>query len=190
MQDDSDNDNIEEGQLDPIPSFGQEKPRINRAIAERDALSDTFPANERNDVESPSFIPTKNIINIGGSGGLVGSGKTDGKPSSGERVIADLGLKSGSGTDPGSGSAPFQGYAVQRMPVGLAKDLVSSSTGSGNSGGLGALVGSGGINAHSGSLGTAGSGGPNQLPIGTSQLDMSLNNLFDSLKMKNGPLVH
>ena len=42
----------------------------------------------------------------------------------------------------GSGSGePFQGYAVQRMPVGLAKELVSSSTGSGNSGGLGALVG-------------------------------------------------
>ena len=141
-------------------------------------------------MESPSFIPTKNIIHIGGSGGLVGSGKTDDKPSSGERVIADLGLKSGSGTDPGSGSAPFQGYAVQRMPVGLAKDLVSSSTGSGNSGGLGALVGSGGINVN-GSLGTAGSGGPIQLPTGNySQLDMSLNNLFDSLKMKNGPLVH
>ena len=47
------------------------------------------------------------------------------------------------------------------MPVGLAKDLVSSSTGSGNSGGIGALVGSGGINANSGSLGTAGSGGQN-----------------------------
>ena len=141
-------------------------------------------------MESPSFIPTKNIINIGGSGGLVGSGKTDGI-TSGERVIADLGLKSGSGTDPGSGSAPFQGYAVQRMPVGLAKDLVSSSTGSGHSGGLGALVGSGGINANSGSLGTAGSGGPINLPLcGTSQLDMSLNNLFDSLKMKNGPLIH
>ena len=79
---------------------------------------------------------------------------------------------------------------MQRMPVGLAKDLVSSSTGSGNSGGLGALVGSGGINVN-GSLGTAGSGGPIQLPTGNySQLDMSLNNLFDSLKMKNGPLVH
>ena len=77
------------------------------------------------------------------------------------------------------------------MPVGLAKDLVSNSTGSGNSGGISALVGSGGINPNSGSLGTAGSGGQNQLPVGTvgtSQLDMSLNNLFDCLKMKNGPL--
>ena len=78
---------------------------------------------------------------------------------------------------------------MQRMPVGLARDLVSNSTGSGNSGGLGALVGSGGINAGSGSMGTAGSG-PNQMPMDRSQLDMSLNNLFDSLKMKNGPLVH
>lgn len=32
------------------------------------------------------------------------------------------------------------------MPVGLAKELVSSSNGSGNSGGLTALVGSGGVN--------------------------------------------
>ena len=56
----------------------------------------------------------------------------------------------------GSGSGePFQGYAVQRMPVGLAKELVSSSTGSGNSGGLGALVGSAGMNSAS-----LGSGGP------------------------------
>ena len=53
-------------------------------IAERDALSDTIPTNEHKDVESPSFIPTTNILNIGGSGGLVGSGKTDDKPSSGE----------------------------------------------------------------------------------------------------------
>ena len=78
------------------------------------------------------------------------------------------------------------------MPQGLAKELVSSSTGSGNSGGLGALVGSAGVNT--GSLGSKGSNGPlNQKSNeagGTSQLDMSLNNLFDSLKMKNGPLVH
>lgn len=78
------------------------------------------------------------------------------------------------------------------MPQGLAKELVSSSTGSGNSGGLGALVGSNGINT--GSLGSKGSGGPliqisNEAGT-TSQLDMSLNNLFDSFKMKNGPLIH
>ena len=52
------------------------------------------------------------------------------------------------------------------------------------------MIGSGGINPNSGSLGTAGSGGPMNIPSGTSQLDMSLNNLFDCLKMKNGPLVH
>ena len=44
------------------------------------------------------------------------------------------------------------------MPVGVAKELVSSSTGSGNSGGLGALVNSLGIN--SASLESKGSGGP------------------------------
>ena len=66
-------------------------------------------------------------------------------------------LKSGGELSNGSGSGePFQGYAVQRMPVGLAKELVSSSTGSGNSGGLAALVGSVGI----GSLGSKDSGGP------------------------------
>ena len=43
------------------------------------------------------------------------------------------------------------------MPVGLAKELVSSSGGSGNSAGLGALVGSGGL--HTGSLGSKDSGG-------------------------------
>ena len=102
----------------------------------------------------PSFIPTTNLINI------VGAGNTDGKQSSGDNVIADLGLKSGSGTDPGSGNVPFHGYAVQRMPVGLAKELGSSSTGSGNSG-LGVLKGSGGLNANSGSLGTGGSGSNN-----------------------------
>ena len=78
------------------------------------------------------------------------------------------------------------------MPVGLAKELGSSSTGSGNSG-HGVLKGSGGLNANSGSLGTAGSGSNNQPmgpPLNTSQLDMSLNNLFDQLKMINGPLVH
>ena len=78
------------------------------------------------------------------------------------------------------------------MPVGLAKELGSSSTGSGNSG-MGALKGSGGLNANSGSLGTAGSGSNNQ-PVGAhqnaSQLDMSLNNLFDQLRMVNGPLIH
>lgn len=99
--------NVEEDQLGPIPSFGQENPRMNRVIAERDAFSDTIPTNQHNDVESPSFIPTKNLLDIGGSGGLVIPGKTGDKPSSGEQVIADLGLKSGSGTDPGSGSAPF-----------------------------------------------------------------------------------
>ena len=78
------------------------------------------------------------------------------------------------------------------MPVGLAKELGTSSTGSGNSG-LGPLRGSGGLNPNSGSMGTAGSGS-NNLPTGTqlhtSQLDMSLNNLFDQLKMINGPLIH
>ena len=78
------------------------------------------------------------------------------------------------------------------MPVGLAKELVSSSGGSGNSAGLGALVGSGGL--HTGSLGSKDSGGlfnqKSNEAGGSSQLDMSLNNLFDSLKMKNGPLVH
>lgn len=79
---------------------------------------------------------------------------------------------------------------MQRMPVGLAKELVSSSNGSGNSGGLTALVGSGGVNTAS--LGSKGSAGlkSKSNEAGTSQLDMSLNNLFDSLKMKNGPLVH
>ena len=80
------------------------------------------------------------------------------------------------------------------MPVGLAKELVSSSGGSDNySGQLGALVGSLGIN--SASLGSKGSEGPLGIrklneASGSSQLDMSLNNLFDSLKMKNGPLIH
>jgi len=65
---------------------------------------------------------------------------------------------SGGELSSGSGSGePFQGYAVQRMPQGLAKELVSSSTGSGNSGGLGALVGSVGVNT--GSMGSKGSGG-------------------------------
>ena len=54
------------------------------------------------------------------------------------------------------------------MPVGLAKDLVSSSTGSGNSGGIHAMIGSGGINPNSGSLCTAGSGGPMNIPNSTS----------------------
>jgi len=80
------------------------------------------------------------------------------------------------------------------MPVGLAKELVSSSGGSDNySGKLGALVGSLGIN--SASLGSKGSEEPLGIrklneASGSSQLDMSLNNLFDSLKMKNGPLIH
>ena len=101
---------------------------------------------------------------------------------------------------------------MQRMPVGLAKELVSSSNGSGNSGNLIALVGSsGGVNtagaisfienskSNTASEGSKeGSAGlkpksivSNEGGVGTiSQLDMSLNNLFDSLKMKNGPLVH
>ena len=56
----------------------------------------------------------------------------------------------------------FLGYAVQRMPVGLAKDLVSSSNGSGNSGnGLTALVGLGGI-ANTGTVNTGSSNSAGQ----------------------------
>ena len=68
--------------------------------------------------------------------------------------VAELsnGLSNGSGS-----GEPFQGYAVQRMPQGLAKELVSSSTGSGNSGGLGALVGSALVGT--GSLGSKGGSG-------------------------------
>ena len=74
------------------------------------------------------------------------------------------------------------------MPVGLAKELVSNSTGSGNSGGLTALVGTAGVN--SGSSNSAGGQNPGSAEMGATQLDTSLNNLFDSLKMRNGPLVH
>ena len=88
----------------------------------------------------------------------------------------------------------FLGYAVQRMPVGLAKDLVSSSNGSGNSGnGLTALVGLGGpVNTGTVNTGSSNSAGQNSKSneMGSTQLDTSLNNLFDSLKMRNGPLVH
>ena len=103
--------------------------------------------------------------------------------------------KSGGELSNGSGSGePFLGYLVQRMPVGLARELVSSSGGSdNNSGGLAALVSSLGIN--SASLGSKDSAEPQGIQklneaTGPSQLDMSLNNLFDSLKMKNGPLIH
>lgn len=74
------------------------------------------------------------------------------------------------------------------MPVGLAKGLISNSTGSGNSGGLTGLVGSGGVN--SGSSNSAGGQNPGSAEMGATQLDTSLNNLFDSLKMRNGPLIH
>lgn len=76
MQEQSDSENFDDGQLDPIPSFGQERPRSKRKIAELDALSDTFPEEDRDATEIPSFIPTTNLINIVGSGNTVG---TDGK---------------------------------------------------------------------------------------------------------------
>ena len=81
------------------------------------------------------------------------------------------------------------------MPVGLARDLVSSSNGSGNSGnGLTALVGLGGaVNNGTVNTGSSNSAGQNYYKLnemGATQLDASLNNLFDSLKMRNGPLVH
>lgn len=77
------------------------------------------------------------------------------------------------------------------MPVGLAKDLVSSSNGSGNSGGgLMALVNA--VNTGTVYTGSSNSAGQNYKSneMGVTQLDASLNNLFDSLKMRNGPLIH
>ena len=126
------------------------------------------------EVESPSFIPSSEMVNLHNSNGSGGSGP------------------------------PFLGYAVQRMPVGLAKELKLNSSGSagmngsggngsgGNgSGGVGGLVNLGGSNELiNGSLGSGGSGAQRVGEGGTSQLDMSLNNLFDSIKMKNGPLAH
>jgi len=74
-----------------------------------DVRSDNFPEKDHQESEHPSFIPTTNLMKIVASGNKTG---TEGKQSSGENAIADLGLKSGSGTDPGSGNVPFHGYAV------------------------------------------------------------------------------
>ena len=98
------------------------------------------------------------------------------------------------------------------MPSGLAKELVlvSSSAGSGYSASLSAsaeaLVNSGPLSGSNGSqqLNTNNITAiveklskclpmkvKDQAQNGSMQfLDMSLNNLFDSLKIKNGPLVH
>jgi hypothetical protein len=94
------------------------------------------------------------------------------------------------------------------MPSGLAKELVmvSSSAGSADSaamsGSAGALVNSGPLSGLNGSQQINSNGItriaeklskflPRDRQAGSMQfLDTSINNLFDSIRMKNGPLVH
>lgn len=102
----------------------------------------------------------------------------------------------------------FRGNAVQLMPSGLAKELVlvSSSQGSGDSNSGGALINSGQLSGSTGSqqINTKGvtfiaEKLSKRLPRNVKDqainnslhfLDTSLNGLFDSIRIKNGPLVH